>query len=385
MASTESEITDFFSSKNFETSRRFSSTLDYSTKPLLALLQRTGNPHHYFKSLHIAGTVGKGSLATYLARMISQKTVCGLYTSPHLQTLRERIMINDHMISANELSAIWNIVKPHPHENITYLDCLTALAFHFFAKKAPWAVIETGLGGRKDSTNVILPEASILTTIDFDHQNILGHTLKQIAIEKAGIIKPEKKVFSVLQNPEVMDVIQNECRLKNAPLFIFEEKHQLYTEHNYAFARFIYLNLFNERPPAIELSIPGRFETLNQTPLIIFDGGHNLKSVIETAKMMKSVPGDCWNIYLNSLLERNPFDMVKHFQENLREKNINFYLLIPEQENYHIEIPAPFSQWIKPVHEIELESYLQNRHCQHLVFGSFRFYSILKKILNKFY
>ncbi len=192
------------------------------------LLRNLGNPHRKTKSVHIAGTKGKGSTATMLARMLEATGYkVGLYTSPHVSTLHERIAVNSDMISRKEFLGLMNRIQPvlekmaKKNNNPTFFEIMTALAFLYFAdKKVDIAVIETGLGGRLDSTNVITPEVVGITSISIDHQNLLGPTIEHIAREKAGIIKKGIPVVTVPQDPTAMKVLKKQASAVKAPLAI---------------------------------------------------------------------------------------------------------------------------------------------------------------------
>ncbi len=175
----------------------------------IELCRRLDNPQHKFKSVHVGGTNGKGSTSHMLAAVLQTagyKT--GLYTSPHLKDFRERIRINGEMISERE---VIDFVEQHKSDfeeiSPSFFEMTVALAFDFFAKeKVDIAIIEVGLGGRLDSTNIITPLVSVITNIGWDHMNILGDTLQLIAGEKAGIIKPGIPVIIGEYQPEVADV-----------------------------------------------------------------------------------------------------------------------------------------------------------------------------------
>ena len=157
------------------------------------LLEASGNPHHGFESIHVAGTNGKGSVACYLNSILFHNGVrTGLFTSPHLVDYRERIRVNGDAISRPDLADLVAELKgPILDTGASYFEATTALAFEYFARKAvDVGVIEVGMGGRLDSTNVLTPALSCITSIDFDHMKYLGKTLARIAGEKAGIIKP---------------------------------------------------------------------------------------------------------------------------------------------------------------------------------------------------
>ena len=187
----------------------------------IALCERLDNPQHKFKSIHIGGTNGKGSTSHMLAAVLQTagyKT--GLYTSPHLKDFRERIRINGAMIGEQEVidfvakhRADFDEIKP------SFFEMTVALAFDFFARNhVDIAVIEVGLGGRLDSTNIITPLLSLITNIGWDHMNILGNTLSLIAAEKAGIIKPGIPVIIGEQQPEVADVFIEKAANENSSI-----------------------------------------------------------------------------------------------------------------------------------------------------------------------
>jgi len=186
-----------------------------------------GNPQHSFRSIHIAGTNGKGSTSHMLASILQTagyKT--GLYTSPHLKDFRERIKINGHFIPEEVVIAVVEKLQPlivsiHP----SFFEITVAMAFYYFAQqKIDIAVVEVGLGGRLDSTNIILPEISVITNIGWDHMNMLGDTLEKIAYEKAGIIKKQVPVVVGEVLPETKPVFEQKALEQEAPLFIATDK-----------------------------------------------------------------------------------------------------------------------------------------------------------------
>ncbi len=187
----------------------------------IALLNYIGNPQQTFKTIHVAGTNGKGSVSHMLAAILQQagyKT--GLYTSPHLVDFRERIRINGSMIEEEKVIAFTKRIRP-AIESIdpSFFELTVAMAFdHFSNEKVDIAVIETGLGGRLDSTNVIHPELSVITNIGWDHMNLLGDTLDKIAFEKAGIIKQNTPVVIGEQVPETENVFLEKAKSMGATL-----------------------------------------------------------------------------------------------------------------------------------------------------------------------
>ena len=194
----------------------------------LALDRHFNHPHQNFKSIHIAGTNGKGSCSHTLASVLQREGYkVGLYTSPHLVDFRERIRINGECISKHYIIDFVEkeknfFEKLHP----SFFEVTTALAFKYFAdNNIDIAVIEVGLGGRLDCTNIIMPEMSIITNISFDHTQFLGNTLGKIASEKAGIIKQGIPVVIGETTPETKNVFKKKAKEENAPI-IFAEEHE---------------------------------------------------------------------------------------------------------------------------------------------------------------
>lgn len=196
----------------------------------IALCMALGNPEKKFKSIHVAGTNGKGSTSHMLASVLQEQGLkVGLYTSPHLKDFRERIKINGVMIEEQEVVDFVNMNKPLFDKIMpSFFEWTVALCFHYFAvQKVDIAIIETGLGGRLDSTNVITPELSIITNIGWDHTDLLGDTLEKIAIEKAGIIKPNIPCVIGEVLPETAVVFSEKSKKENAPVFFAPQESQL--------------------------------------------------------------------------------------------------------------------------------------------------------------
>ncbi len=187
----------------------------------IALCEFLGNPHHRIKTIHIAGTNGKGSTSHMLASILqSAGYKTGLYTSPHLKDFRERFRINGEMISEDFVIGFTERITPAINAiEPSFFEITVAMAFDWFAaEQVDIAVIETGLGGRLDSTNVISPELSVITNIGYDHMNLLGDTLEKIAFEKAGIIKPGIPVVVGETNAETKPVFEKVAAEKGIPL-----------------------------------------------------------------------------------------------------------------------------------------------------------------------
>jgi len=193
------------------------------------LLKKLGNPESSFRSVHIAGSKGKGSTATMLAQMLSNNGLkVGLYTSPHIVDVRERITIDDEMISERDMtrmiSKVAMQVDDDPASRPTYFEFLTAVAFQYFAdQQVDVAVVETGLGGRFDATNVIKPEACAMTSISLDHMALLGNTVEKIAMEKAGVFKAGTPVVSAPQPDGVKKALKLAARDAGTPVYFAGE------------------------------------------------------------------------------------------------------------------------------------------------------------------
>lgn len=195
----------------------------------IELCNSLNNPQTTFKSIHIAGTNGKGSTSHMLAAILQKagyKT--GLYTSPHLKDFRERIKINGEMISQQFIIDFVKQTKPISDTiQPSFFELTVAMAFEYFAQqKVDIAIIETGLGGRLDSTNIISPILSIITNIGWDHMNLLGNSLDGIAAEKAGIIKKNTPVVIGESLPETKDIFIEKAAKENAPIYFVEEEYQ---------------------------------------------------------------------------------------------------------------------------------------------------------------
>ena len=205
-------------------------TSSFDLKRMEKMMSFVGNPHKKGRCVHITGTKGKGSTATIIASVLKALGLkTGLFTSPHLIYLGERMRVNERMISQKMFVQLINELKPYIDKIMlknstlmpTFFEIVTAIAFLYFEnKKADISVLEVGMGGRLDSTNIILPEISVITPIGYDHTDRLGHTLDRIAYEKAGIIKEGVPVVSSIQEPEALSIIAKTCKKKSARLYL---------------------------------------------------------------------------------------------------------------------------------------------------------------------
>lgn len=287
---------------------------------IIALVEVLGHPEDKIQTIHVAGTNGKGSVCRYISSVLtSAGYTVGLYVSPHLETILERFSINNEMISEQEFAVIASEVKQGVDKlkgsgiEPTYFEITTAMMFYWFAKKnVDYAVIEVGLGGRFDATNIITPLVSIITNVSLDHTKILGDTIEKIAFEKAGIIKPSVPVVTGAEQT-ALSVIEQEALKHRSVVYVVasseirlhsnDESGQIinykgllhdhivktrnlgsYQRENIAVA-LLSLDILQTKgiflpEQAIEEGIltmrhPGRMEVFNHQPFIILDGAHN--------------------------------------------------------------------------------------------------------------
>ncbi len=313
----------------------------YSLRHVEELLNRMGNPQFAARTVHIAGTKGKGSVAAMTARVLTASGHrTGLYTSPHFHSLRERISIDDSLISEAEFAATMAEIRPFiesvrqdaAFRQLTYFEVLTALAFAYFKKEqVDFQVLEVGLGGRLDATNVAKPAVCIITSISLDHTQILGNSLGQIAREKAGIVKPGCWVVISPQPEEAASAIKEICREKEAKVVqvgedikwhkiggdMFHQSLVIEGRKNNYHVRIPLLGDFqleNAAAAVAALEIvgsagfaisaadiaqglagvkwPGRFQIVRQHPAVLIDGAHNVASMKRLVSNIKEYFSD---------------------------------------------------------------------------------------------
>ena len=311
----------------------------FDLENILALAERLGHPERAYPSTHIAGTNGKGSAAAFLESILRHAGLrTGLNTSPHLEKINERIRINGQEISdepfAETLTHIHALIeellaagklRAHP----TYFECVTAMAFeHFARERVNFGVFEVGLGGRLDATNILAPLVTIITRIDFDHESFLGHSLREIAAEKAGIVKPGVPVVLAEQRPEAREVIVARATELGCPVVQPAELFQVNQEsmedgcvrarvievdsgatfeiapnlpgrfqlqnalNAVATARLLHSRGFQIIDDAVMRGIaetvwPGRLEKLQSDPAVYLDGAHNPGAARELAHFLE--------------------------------------------------------------------------------------------------
>lgn len=202
-------------------------TMKFGLRNMRILLHALGSPHRSFQSIHVAGTNGKGSVCALLESVLrTTGRRVGLFTSPHLVSIRERMLVDGQLIPPEEFVKSYERVtdairklreRRHLPSHPTYFETITAVAFDYFARaQVDVAVVEVGMGGRLDSTNLITPLVSVITNIDFDHERFLGNSIEEIAREKAGIIKPHVPVLTAARRPKALNVIRGTARARKA-------------------------------------------------------------------------------------------------------------------------------------------------------------------------
>ncbi|MCY2688285.1 bifunctional folylpolyglutamate synthase/dihydrofolate synthase [Salinimicrobium sp. TH3] len=276
------------------------------------LIAQLGNPHHNFKTIHVAGTNGKGSVSHMLASVLQESNYkVGLYTSPHLKDFRERIKINGEMISQEAVIDFIHHNKAFfDTESLSFFEMTVGMAFEYFSnEKVDVAVIEVGLGGRLDSTNIISPEVSVITNIGFDHVNILGDTLEKIAAEKGGIIKQGTPVVIGEYHENTFPVFKRLAEANNAPFYLAEDfsgkpflsdlegHYQQKNIRTVSMALEVLKGLGWElTEEAVEKGLKnviyntglrGRWEVLQEEPKVICDTAHNKEGLVYAMKQLQ--------------------------------------------------------------------------------------------------
>lgn len=325
-------------------------------QPTISFTQKLGNPQDYFRSVHVGGSNGKGSTTTFIYRILQKKYTAGLYVSPHIRNFTERIVVSGEEISWNFIENFikrnrTNINLNGNYVQLTFFEYTTAMAFQYFKdKNVEYAAIEVGMGGRLDSTNVITPELSVITSISMEHADKLGGNIDDIAREKGGIIKSERPVLlgrmperakAVLtkiaegKKSRILDIEQTEIsnidfRLDGTSFKLKTDKdvydvnlralgnHQVI---NSTMAILAYEDIGNgiskEDAMAALASegIPGRFEIRRTNPLIVLDGAHNSEAVRTLASNVKLYHIKNPLIVLGILRDKNSYNMLQQLSE----------------------------------------------------------------------
>lgn len=318
------------------------------------ILKQLNNPQDNVKTIHVTGTNGKGSTSYYLSNLLQkagQKT--GLFVSPYIYEFNERIQLNGKNISNNDLiktaneieTAIEILKKDDPNFSLVTFEYEVALAFQFFAQEnCDYAVIEVGIGGEHDKTNVIIPEVSVITTIGLDHEKIIGPTLKDIAEEKSGVIKSNKPVVlgNVPQN--VLEILLNKAQSENSKSFLLGRDFQIKimpdvieyqdSKNLYNFAlrplveaydigvavqaiQLLQLDLDRKKiEEAInETRIPGRYDVIQTSPEIIVDGAHNLQAMENLLNLVRKKKKGQIYVLLGMMKDKDLGPVTKLFKD----------------------------------------------------------------------
>lgn len=312
----------------------FSVVANMRLERIVHLLELLGNPQNDFDGIHVAGTSGKGSTAAMIAAVLTAagyKT--GLFLSPHVQVLNELFQIDGHMVATSRLAEIFTAIEPaiaqvareNPYGRPSYFETQVAMAFYLFAQaQADVAVVEVGLGGRTDATNVLDAAVAVITSIGLDHTQILGDTVELIAREKAGIIKPGQVVVSGATQPSTRQIIAERCANRGAALWQFGTDFSLLPEgtagftvntpgHSYAGLSVALTSPFQEKNAAcavaavsafepeispvalqrglLQARLPGRFEVVQQHPTVLLDGAHNPDKIQAASQALDALFG----------------------------------------------------------------------------------------------
>lgn len=346
-------------------------TIKLGLKNINMLMERLGNPQKTFKSIHIAGTNGKGSTATFISTILIEggyKT--GLYTSPHLERFNERIKIDNIEIPDRDLEELSDTVQgaanQFPPLSPTFFEFATAVAFVYFSSlKVDIAVLETGLGGRLDATNVVIPEIVVLTPISMDHSDYLGNTIEDVAFEKSGIIKDFVPVLSGRQTDKAKQIIEKSARDRKATLYLCGRDFDFISLKN----KEIRYNAIGENIDNICLTlegefqkenavlavaaikqlkksginlddnviksgikktfVPGRFEVVRSNPYVILDCAHNPGGAKKLVGSLRNFFGNTNGVFVVGMM--NDKD-VKGIILELAKKSLKIILTKPDTE-----------------------------------------------------
>lgn len=412
-------------------------TKNPNLKVMKFLMEEFNHPENKLKAIHIAGTNGKGSVTEMITNvLIKEGYTVGKFISPHLIHYNERISVNNNNISDIEMEELINIINPsikkYNFENdipVTLFELETTMALLYFKEKnCDFVVLETGLGGLYDCTNIINhPLVSVITSIGYDHMNILGNTLPEIAYQKAGIIKENSNTVICNQESEVDNVFINECKRKNNILHIikktdisnysFDNNFQYFDYKNYnniiinlkgkvqvqnaclCLEVFEILNAlgynisFENIKNGLKTVIhKGRMEQLNDKPLIIFDGAHNEPAIKNLQDMIKLYYKEMKRIYIISILKRK--DYTKMLRIIAEDKDATFILTSGNDTNIYVssdDLYECMKQFTKndKIYKKRLEDAIEyaknaNFDTVNFIIGSFYTYGTVINTINNF-
>lgn len=347
---------------------RGSSGEDHTLRNIRKVMEAFDNPQDKIKVIHVAGTNGKGSTAKMLANVLSKKIKCGIFTSPYMVRINEEISINGVDISDEDFCDLMDRIRPVAEKcdeegyHITYFEFLTAMVYlYFYEEKVDVAVIEVGLGGSLDSTNIIKsPLASVICSISMDHMNVLGSTIEEIASNKAGIIKKGRHVFVYPQTSDkAFDVIKEKAREEGSELFTFEKdeikiieisnkgnifdfltykdiqtslrgKHQIYNASLALMVLDYFKDEFNLSEDDIKEGIketynPGRLDLVSTNPRVLLDGSHNKESIGALLESLKNFEYEKLIVGFSILKDKDHKDIIRDIA-GLSDKLIITYI-----------------------------------------------------------
>lgn len=398
------------------------------------IMNRFKNPQKNLKCIHIAGTNGKGSVAEMLnSCLINEGYKVGKFISPHLITFNDGICINNKLILDEEVEEIlFSLSKVIEEYNkfheipVKWFEVITSLVFiYFYKKKCDFVILETGLGGSLDCTNIVEPLISIITKIGYDHTEILGNTLQEIATQKAGIIKQDSSTVFVNQS-EIVNIIEKKCKEKNNVLHLINNKdieNYTYTEElqkfNYKNYKDIEINLkgqvqtlnaaecletltilkqrgFKITEEAIRKGLKtvvhrARMERIHEKPTIIFDGGHNQSAIQNLKQNIKQYYKNQKKVYIISILQTKDYSTI--IKELSEDKEAIFYFTDGIEEKPYVSA----KELVKKAKEYNCEDRIFNKNLEDaiteakklykdrtiFIVGSFYIYKTVNEIIER--
>lgn len=415
--------------KNF-----YQTTKNPTVKAMEYFMEKLDHPEKKVKIIHVAGTNGKGSVTEMLTNILVKNGYrVGKYMSPHLIDYNERISVNQRDISDEEMERIIEMLKEkierynqENKEKVTLFELLTTMALFYFAEQnCDFAVVETGLGGLYDSTNIVDPLVSIITSIGYDHMAILGNTLEEIAVQKAGIIKPNSNTVMVEQKESVQKIIEETCKEKYNKLITVKKEEIENRRYEGELSIFDYkkhkdikLNLKGEKQfenaslcletidiikkqgyevseNAVKEGLltvihKARFETLQENPTIIYDGGHNEEAISNFTNTVNRYYSKEEKIYIISILKTKDYKAV--LKQLLKDENASFIFTsgndeeryVHSEELYNVakQITKNANLYQKSLKDAILYAQKQKEKITFVV-GSFYIYGDVIKLINE--
>lgn len=409
-------------------------TKDPTLEAMEYLLSKFDNPHKKLKCVHVAGTNGKGSIAEMLNNcLINAGYKVGKFISPHLITFNDGICINNQEIKNEEIEEILGVLNKYIEEynenheiKVKWFEVITSIALiYFYKNNCDFAVIETGMGGTTDCTNVIKPLVSVIANIGYDHVDILGNTLQKIATHKAGIIKPNSETV-IFRQEEIMPVIEAKCKEEDNKLHIVENKDITNYSFNNEFQQFDFKGYKN-----IEVNLKGkvqiynasqcletieiikqkgykisedairkglrtvvhkaRMEILSKKPLMIFDGGHNENAIKNLKEDIKQYYNNKKHIYIISILKTKDYENI--LMQLSEDKDALFFLTSGNNSERYVSKEELYNKAKKYINNkklllkdlVEAVDMARNNYKERIIFivGSFYIYKDIDKMRKK--